>query len=94
MVAFASSPLLISFWCATSRLVDNWHHPSDIIAGSILGMASSLISYHMWFPHVFAVYAGIPLSVVRRNGDDNPKIGSDYILVEKQLSLPVYSGHQ
>ncbi|EJK65534.1 hypothetical protein THAOC_13589 [Thalassiosira oceanica] len=37
MVLSAASPLLLSFWCATSRLVDNWHHPSDIIAGSILG---------------------------------------------------------
>ena len=42
------TPLLLSFWCATSRLVDNWHHPSDIIAGSILGTVSACISYHLW----------------------------------------------
>lgn len=41
-------PLLFSFWCATSRLVDHWHHPSDIIAGSIVGTVSASIAYHLW----------------------------------------------
>ncbi|KAL7544071.1 hypothetical protein ACHAXR_013575 [Thalassiosira sp. AJA248-18] len=48
LIAVSFTPLLLCFWCATSRLVDNWHHPSDIIAGSILGSVSACISYHMW----------------------------------------------
>ncbi len=91
-VVLSFVPLVFSFWCATSRLVDHWHHPSDIIAGSILGAVSAIISYHVWFPHVLSVYAGIPLTVIQiASVDENVKSGSDYMMVEKSLSLPVYN---
>ncbi|KAL9190617.1 hypothetical protein ACHAXT_000323 [Thalassiosira profunda] len=93
LTAMSFTPLLLSFWCATSRLVDNWHHPSDIIAGTVLGSVSACISYHIWFPHILSVYAGVPLSVIRAASfEDGPanKVGSDYTIVEKSLSLPVY----
>jgi diacylglycerol diphosphate phosphatase/phosphatidate phosphatase len=82
LTVLSFAPLLLSSWCATSRLVgkgegitlccnyfmmswastclwfpahsyqitakDNWHHPSDIIAGSILGSVAALVSYHIW----------------------------------------------
>lgn len=86
VVSFA--PLLLSFWCGTSRLVDNWHHPSDIIAGAIVGTISACISYHIWFPHLGTVHAGIPLSVLSSAEDGTNTIGSDYMIVDKQLSLP------
>eukprot|EP00569_Conticribra_weissflogii_P007147 CAMPEP_0171347034 /NCGR_PEP_ID=MMETSP0878-20121228/26755_1 /TAXON_ID=67004 /ORGANISM="Thalassiosira weissflogii, Strain CCMP1336" /LENGTH=327 /DNA_ID=CAMNT_0011850945 /DNA_START=161 /DNA_END=1144 /DNA_ORIENTATION=+ len=79
IVAF--TPLLVSFWCATSRLVDNWHHPSDIIAGTILGAVSAFISYHLWFPHMFSEYAGIPLSVIR-GGYAEESESSEYLMVD------------
>lgn len=82
------TPLLLSFWCATSRLVDNWHHPSDIIAGSILGSVSACISYHMWFPHVLSPFAGVPLSVIQ--SDSTEESPNSSMLGEKYLSLPVY----
>ncbi|KAL7487600.1 hypothetical protein ACHAW6_013183 [Cyclotella cf. meneghiniana] len=88
-VLFSFVPLLFSFWCATSRLVDNWHHPSDIIAGSIVGTVAACIAYHVWYPHVFSAYAGIPLSVIIQSQDETTRIGSDYMMVEKSLSLPV-----
>lgn len=81
-------PLLFSFWCATSRLVDHWHHPSDIIAGSILGTVSSLIAYHLWYPHVFSSYSGIPLSTILCQQEDK-EFGQDYMVVDRQISLPV-----
>ncbi|KAL3822606.1 hypothetical protein ACHAXA_006391 [Cyclostephanos tholiformis] len=88
------SPLLISLWCATSRLVDNWHHPSDILAGSIVGTVSAFVSYHIWFPHVLSVHAGIPLSVISSAFyDDNcpsGDVGMTYLLGEKSLSLPTF----
>mmetsp|Transcript_2163 Transcript_2163/g.4623 ORF Transcript_2163/g.4623 Transcript_2163/m.4623 type:complete len:155 (+) Transcript_2163:283-747(+) len=87
LTVMSFTPLLLSFWCATSRLVDNWHHPSDIIAGSILGSVSACIAYHIWFPHILSVHSGIPLSVLR----SEDKIGSDYLIAEKSLSLPVYN---
>jgi membrane-associated phospholipid phosphatase len=83
-------PLLFSFWCATSRLVDNWHHPSDIIAGSILGVVSACIAYHLWYPNVFAVHSGIPLSVVQLSREET-SIGPNFMLLDKQISMPVRS---
>lgn len=99
-MAFAASfaPLLLSFWCATSRLVDNWHHPSDILAGSIVGTVSAFVSYHIWFPHVLSVHSGIPLSVISSamasSKEDGP--GGDPgmttgLLAEKSLSLPSFN---
>jgi membrane-associated phospholipid phosphatase len=38
-------PLCITFWVATSRLHDNWHHPSDILAGCIIGAISASIGF-------------------------------------------------
>ena len=41
-------PWSLALWIAASRSVDNWHHPSDIISGSLLGIVCATISYHMW----------------------------------------------
>jgi membrane-associated phospholipid phosphatase len=43
-------------WCifvGVSRLADNWHHPSDVLAGLILGWTSATVAYHLWFPPVW-----------------------------------------
>ena len=44
----AFSPLLYSTFVASSRIVDNWHHPSDVIAGAIIGFVSATISSYLW----------------------------------------------
>jgi len=62
-------PWIYSCIVATSRLVDNWHHPSDIIAGSILGIFCSTFSYHLWYPSIFSNHAGIPLSFLQNNSN-------------------------
>ena len=41
-------PFAYSTFCACSRLVDNWHHPSDIIGGIVLGLFCSTFGYHLW----------------------------------------------
>ncbi len=41
-------PLVLSTYFATSRLFDNWHHPSDVIAGIGLGLFCSTFVYHLW----------------------------------------------
>ena len=33
------SPLLLAGWIATSRIVDNKHHPADVVGGSIIGLS-------------------------------------------------------
>ena len=60
LLAFA--PLGWSMFVACSRLVDNWHHPSDIVAGICLGLFFPAITYHMWYPSVLSENAGVPLS--------------------------------
>lgn len=55
------SPWCLSLYVATSRLVDHWHHPSDILAGSLIGLVCAGVGYHMWFPNVFSVSCGTPL---------------------------------
>lgn len=36
-------------WVGTSRIVDYWHHPSDVIAGLLLGLFTGTVSFHVWF---------------------------------------------
>lgn len=49
-----------SIFVAGSRLVDKWHHPSDVVAGLGLGFATCTIAYHVWYPPVWSSTAGIP----------------------------------
>jgi len=56
------TPLAWSTFVACSRLVDFWHHPSDIIAGICLGLFFPVVTYHMWYPTVVSSQAGVPLS--------------------------------
>jgi diacylglycerol diphosphate phosphatase/phosphatidate phosphatase len=39
------SPLLVAYWVAISRTLDNRHHFSDIIAGSAIGIACSCVYF-------------------------------------------------
>lgn len=52
------SPWLYSTFVACSRLVDNWHHPSDIVAGSLIGIFCSFVAYHLWYPFFCSQYSG------------------------------------
>jgi len=55
-------PLSYAFYASTSRLVDNWHHPSDVVYGSLLGVLASITGYHMFYPSVFSTKSGCPLA--------------------------------
>ena len=47
-------PWAWALWVACTRVVDYWHHPSDIVAGLCLGFGSAMIGYHLWFPPLTA----------------------------------------
>lgn len=69
-VFLALSPLAYSTFCASSRLVDNWHHPSDVVAGICIGLFCSTVNYHLWYPSVISSkFAGIPLSYLSALND-------------------------
>jgi diacylglycerol diphosphate phosphatase / phosphatidate phosphatase len=51
-------------WATTvgaSRIVDHWHHPSDVVAGTMLGTVSALVVYHLFYHPVVSPQAGMPL---------------------------------
>jgi len=62
-----------ALFVAASRLVDHWHHPSDVLAGLALGFATCTIVYHHWYAPIWSPNAGIPLSllVVSNTNNDN-----------------------
>ena len=53
-----------AFAVASSRVIDHWHHPSDVVAGALLGILSAMLSYHTCYPSVFSSNSGVPLASV------------------------------
>jgi hypothetical protein len=48
---------------AISRLMDNRHHPFDVIFGSILGMLLAWMAYRQYFPSLSRAECGRPYSI-------------------------------
>ena len=48
LLIIATLPMTYAFFVAGSRLRDNWHHPADVVAGSLIGFLSALFSYSLW----------------------------------------------
>ena len=48
-ICFASLPLALAVFVASSRVRDNWHHPSDVLAGSIIGFACASFCFNLFF---------------------------------------------
>lgn len=53
-----------TLFVGTSRIVDCWHHPSDVLAGWLLGAISSAASFHVWYPPLWLPSVGTPWSVL------------------------------
>ncbi|GAA6039896.1 hypothetical protein JCM8097_006788 [Rhodosporidiobolus ruineniae] len=49
-LAVALAPLSVAVWIPLTRLEDNYHHPTDVLAGSLIGAASALVGYCYYFP--------------------------------------------
>lgn len=43
-------PMVLSMWIAISRIYEYWHRTIDVTAGILIGIASSLIGYFVYFP--------------------------------------------
>ena len=41
------APGVVAAWVAASRVHDHWHHPSDVVAGSGVGIACALIIFEL-----------------------------------------------
>ncbi|KAH9811279.1 phosphatidic acid phosphatase type 2/haloperoxidase [Melampsora americana] len=45
--------LALASWIAVTRLQDNLHHSTDVLAGGFIGVSSALIAYLLYFPSPF-----------------------------------------
>ncbi|ETW00961.1 hypothetical protein H310_06608 [Aphanomyces invadans] len=62
-VAFA--PTMVAMWIAITRSQDNWHHYSDILAGSVIGICSAILGYSVNYGSLFDYKtAGMPLETL------------------------------
>ena len=56
------APTLLAAWIAITRSIDYWHHYTDVLAGSLIGMAAATIGYMYNYGGVFCSRsAGLPL---------------------------------
>lgn len=72
-------PLCLAGFIAVSRLIDNRHHPFDVICGSILGMLFAWMAYRQYFPSIATAEGGRPYSIVEFGID---KADQDIALAE------------
>ena len=42
-------PLAFAVFVASSRVVDNYHHPADVVGGALLGSAVAMFCHGLWF---------------------------------------------
>ena len=57
----ATLPMWLEGWIACSRVHDNWHHASDVIAGAVLGGSIAIFWHSMSYPPVFSKDSHVPL---------------------------------
>jgi membrane-associated phospholipid phosphatase len=54
-------PTFVAAWVAITRTTDNWHHYSDVLAGSLIGSVCAVIAYSYNYGSIFsATSAGLP----------------------------------
>ncbi|KAG4094296.1 PAP2-domain-containing protein [Neocallimastix lanati (nom. inval.)] len=55
-----SIPIFFSVFVALSRISDKRHHPSDVVAGSLIGMVVSIMVYYFYFPSLKSPNCDMP----------------------------------
>ncbi|KAG7401829.1 hypothetical protein PHYBOEH_010292 [Phytophthora boehmeriae] len=59
------APTLLAAWVSISRCIDNWHHYSDILAGSVIGAVSASFAMNYNYGSIFSWdTAGVPLEEI------------------------------
>jgi len=57
------TPLVAAGFIAVSRLMDNRHHPFDVIVGSLIGYLLAWMAYRQYFPAISTAEGGRPYSI-------------------------------
>ena len=42
-------PMFVAFLVAWTRVHDEWHYPVDVCVGAVIGIASVIITYQIWY---------------------------------------------
>lgn len=58
----ATLPMFLAVFIAASRVHDNFHHPADIVAGSLIGMFCAVFSYGLWYSPLSSEFSGYPIN--------------------------------
>ncbi|KAK1930619.1 Lipid phosphate phosphatase 1 [Phytophthora citrophthora] len=78
------APLLLAAWICITRSIDNWHHYSDILAGSIVGAVSAIFSFSSHYGPIFSWrYAGLPLETIHERFDGKQGLAGKHTNTEK-----------
>jgi hypothetical protein len=85
----ATVPVWLAVAVAASRVHDNWHHPSDVIAGCVLGAGVAAFWYSVGYPGVSCADSHVPVVSPCRSHDGGPlreanKAEEQHLLSAKQ----------
>ncbi|CEG45207.1 phosphatidic acid phosphatase [Plasmopara halstedii] len=65
MLFVCCSPILLAAWISITRCIDNWHHYSDILAGSVIGSVAAIFAFSYNYGSIFSHdLAGLPLEEI------------------------------
>ncbi|KAE9288193.1 hypothetical protein PF008_g26206 [Phytophthora fragariae] len=75
MMALCCLPLLLAVWICVTRSIDNWHHYSDILAGSVIGAAAAIVSFNYNYGSIFSwEFAGLPIETIHEQLKQTQKV--------------------
>jgi PAP2 superfamily len=63
---------------AVSRLIDNRHHPFDVITGSLLGIAMAWLGYRQYFPALSVAEGGRPYALAAFEPEKEARTGPGF----------------
>ncbi|GAA6063711.1 hypothetical protein JCM10212_006825 [Sporobolomyces blumeae] len=61
-------PLFLAAYVCLTRIQDHWHHPTDVMAGSLIGVTSSLLVYSIYYRNPFHVGSSSSSTTPREPG--------------------------
>lgn len=67
MLFMCCSPILLAAWISITRCIDNWHHYSDILAGTVIGSVAAIFASNYNYGSIFSHdSAGLPLEEINK----------------------------
>lgn len=74
-----------ALYVGATRLVDHWHHFSDVLAGWALGFWVATMVYFIWYPAPFALQ--YQKNTTAASNNNHPSIGAAYDVVSLPWSV-------